>query len=106
MENTVFGVTQGSRVGRLEERVAILRRLFTESEGTHQGTYYQFERVKLEPRPVTQPHPAIWSVSNPRPADGDLSNPERATRRIARLGDGWMTTNFPPDEFARRWELI
>jgi alkanesulfonate monooxygenase SsuD/methylene tetrahydromethanopterin reductase-like flavin-dependent oxidoreductase (luciferase family) len=106
MENDVFGVTQGSRVGRLEEGVEILRRLFTEDEVSHHGKYYQFERARLEPRPVTRPHPAIWIVSNPRPANGDQANFERAMRRIARLGDGWMTTNFPPKEFRRRWELI
>lgn len=106
MENSAFGVTQASRVGRLEEGVQILRRLFTEERVTHRGTYYQFDDIILEPRPVTQPHPPIWIVSNPRPVNGDLSNLQRATKRIARLGDGWMTTNFPPDEWRRRWELI
>ncbi len=106
MENSAFGVTQGSRVGRLEEGVDILRRLFTEECVTHTGKYYQFNEITLEPRPVTQPHPAIWIVSNPRPVNRDSSNSERATKRIAQLGDGWMTINFPPDEWKRRWELI
>ena len=37
-------------------------------------------------------------TANPNPAYPKLS--ERALRRVARLGDGWMTTANTPDSFA------
>jgi alkanesulfonate monooxygenase SsuD/methylene tetrahydromethanopterin reductase-like flavin-dependent oxidoreductase (luciferase family) len=36
-----------------------MRKLFAEKNASHQGRFYQFEGVTLEPRPVQQPHPPI-----------------------------------------------
>src|SRR5215468_5097426 len=46
------GVQPKERAGRLEEGVAILRRLWTETHVTHHGKYYHFDDVTIEPQPV------------------------------------------------------
>lgn len=108
MEAEGFNVPQGERVGRLEEGIEILKAVWTNNPASYRGKYYQFTDVVSEPRPLTSPHPAIWIASNPRPTPNapGASNANRATRRIARLADGWMTTWLTASDFAQRWESI
>src|SRR5207245_718994 len=84
---------QAERVGRLEEGIAVLRRLFGGKNVSHQGRFYSFTNVTLEPRPVQQPCP-IWIASNPTGltwkggASASEAVIERSFRRIARHADG------------------
>jgi len=111
LEHAVMGVRSAERVGRLEEGITILRRLFAETNVTHRGRFYAFEGVTLEPRPLQQPCP-IWIASNPTGLTwkGGASAPpavvERALRRVARYADGWMTNKVSPEEFRRQWAAI
>jgi probable F420-dependent oxidoreductase len=53
-----FGVpldTPGVRISRLEESVALLKRLYREERVTHTGTYYQVQDACVAPKPA-QPH--------------------------------------------------
>lgn len=92
------------RVGRFEEGIDIVRKLWNAAPVSHRGTYYQFEDLVLEPRPLQQPMP-IWIANDP-----NLKRPELARRqcaRVAALADGWMTDGGPtPVEFAARWALL
>ena len=45
------------RVERLAEAVGLMKRLFTEDEVTHEGTYYRMQAAKCAPKTVQQPHP-------------------------------------------------
>ena len=47
------------RVERLAEAVPLLKRLFTEDEVSHAGTYYRHDRAHSGPKPVQRPHPPI-----------------------------------------------
>jgi alkanesulfonate monooxygenase SsuD/methylene tetrahydromethanopterin reductase-like flavin-dependent oxidoreductase (luciferase family) len=111
LEHRVMGVRSDERVGRLEEGVEILRKLFHESGAAHDGRFYRFDGVTLEPRPVQQPYP-IWITSNPTGLTwkGGASAPEpvveRNLRRVARHADGWMTNKVSPGEFRRQWSRI
>jgi alkanesulfonate monooxygenase SsuD/methylene tetrahydromethanopterin reductase-like flavin-dependent oxidoreductase (luciferase family) len=104
-EYAALGVDPKTRVGRLEEGITILRRLWTEDHVTHHGQYYRFEDVTLEPKPVQQPWPPIWLASSP-----SLSTKphlvERAFRRVARLGDGWMADIGSAARYRAWWEQI
>jgi alkanesulfonate monooxygenase SsuD/methylene tetrahydromethanopterin reductase-like flavin-dependent oxidoreductase (luciferase family) len=93
-----MGITNRERGPRLEEGVEILRRLWAEDRVTYSGRFYQLEDAFVEPKPVQKP-PPIWMVGTPR-LQGDLKVAERNLRRVARLGDGWMTTAWPPATFA------
>lgn len=108
MENDAFGVPQGERIARMVEGIKVLRALWASSPASFDGKFYRFADVVSEPRPATQPMPAIWIAANPRPsthADAK-TNIERATRRIVRHADGWMTTWLTPEDFADRWGLL
>ena len=58
-EHAVMGIASAERIGRLEEGIVVLRRLFHEKNVTHEGRFYRFQGVTLEPKPVQQPCP-IW----------------------------------------------
>src|SRR5262245_51507460 len=111
LEHSAMGVRSQERVGRLEESLVILRKLFKETGVSFNGRYHSFESVTLEPRPVQQPYP-IWIASNPTgltwKGGGSASEAavERAYRRVARHADGWMTNKLSPDEFRREWARI
>jgi len=47
------------RVDRLAEAVPLIKRLWTEDEVTHAGTYYRHERAHSGPQPVQRPHPPV-----------------------------------------------
>ena len=110
-EHLVMGIRSAERVGRLEEGIVILRRLFHEKKVSHDGRFYRFEDVTLEPAPVQQPCP-IWIASNPTGltwkggASASEAVVERAFRRVARYADGWMTNKVSPDQFRRQWARI
>ncbi len=111
LEHSVMGVSSGERVGRLEEGIVILRKLFAEKNVSHAGQFYRFTGVTVEPRPVQQPCP-IWIASNPTGltwkggASASDAVIERSFRRVARYADGWMTNKVSPDEFRGQWERI
>ena len=76
LEHRVMGIKDTERVGRLEEGITILKKLFEEENASHHGKYYQFEGVTIQPRPVQNPLP-IWIASNPTGLtwkDGDFSS--------------------------------
>jgi len=111
LEHRTMGITSKDRIGRLEEGVALLHRLFTEERVTHHGRFYQLDGVTVEPRPVQRPLP-IWIASNPTTVTYrvgqpvDRRNVERSFRRVARLADGWMTNKIPPAVFAEQWAIV
>jgi alkanesulfonate monooxygenase SsuD/methylene tetrahydromethanopterin reductase-like flavin-dependent oxidoreductase (luciferase family) len=111
LEHRVMGIRASERVARLEEGIAILRRLFGEKKASHQGRFYQFEGVSVEPPPIQQPHP-IWIASNPTGltwkggASAEDSVVERSFRRVARHADGWMTNKVSPAQFREQWARI
>jgi alkanesulfonate monooxygenase SsuD/methylene tetrahydromethanopterin reductase-like flavin-dependent oxidoreductase (luciferase family) len=98
LEMQNMGIANRERGPRLEEGIEILRKLWSEERVTYHGSFYQLEDAFVAPKPVQQP-PPIWVVGTPR-LQGDLRVAERNLRRVARLGDGWMTTAFPPQTFA------
>ena len=57
----VEGVRVEDRRGITDERLALVRRLLSETDVTHHGTFHSIERVTLEPRSVQQPHLPIWT---------------------------------------------
>ncbi|MBI4255053.1 MAG: LLM class flavin-dependent oxidoreductase [Candidatus Rokubacteria bacterium] len=110
-EHAVMGIASAERLGRLEEGIVVLRRLFHERNVTHEGRFYRFQGVTLEPRPVQQPCP-IWIASNPTGltwkggASASEAVVERSFRRVARHADGWMTNKLSPAEFSAQFGRI
>jgi len=79
LEYQALGKDFSDRSKRIEEQVALLRRLWTDESVTFEGRYEQLRGVGLSPMPVQRPIP-IW-FGGIAPA---------ALRRIGRLADGWF----------------
>jgi probable F420-dependent oxidoreductase len=47
------------RVDRMEEALALIKRLWTEERVTHDGTYYRVRDATVLPRPTQRPHPPV-----------------------------------------------
>ncbi len=73
------GLDFTSRGRRLDEAIAVCRRLWTEPAVEHHGEFYDFDEVCFEPKPVQQPPPILIGGES-----------EAALRRAERLGDGWL----------------
>ena len=106
MEQEAFGIPTGHRVRRMIENIEALRALWTLDKASYEGKYVNFSEVISEPKPLTKPHPPIWIAANPRPVSNDNSVIQKATKRVARLSDGWMTTMVTPQTFGERLEAI
>ena len=104
-EFAAFKQPLSERAPRLEEGITILRRLWAEDHVTHEGRFYQFRDVTLEPKPVQKPCP-IWIATNPKPELTKSHVMDRAIRRVGLLADGWMTDNTPVARFKERWDLV
>jgi probable F420-dependent oxidoreductase len=78
-----------TRGARIDESVEIVRRLWSEPTIEHHGTFFNFDPVVFEPKPV--------QTSIPIHVGGDS---RRALRRVAELGDGWIGMIQDPDTFA------
>ena len=89
------GVPTQERGKRLDEGIQILRRLWTESNVTHHGQFYQFENVTIEPKP-RKGSLDIWIGGK---SDAIL-------KRVVRLGDGWFPALTSPAEFKRDMEKL
>jgi len=78
-EFALYGAEPARRGARFEEQLAIVRGLWTQERLTFTGAYYTLEG-RLEPRPLTKPHPPVWIGGW-----GDLT-----LKRAATLADNWI----------------
>ena len=78
-EFALYGVDLEKRGARFEEQLAIMKALWTEDRVRFTGRYYTLEG-RLEPKPVTRPHPPVWIGGW-----GDLT-----LKRAATLADNWI----------------
>ena len=74
------GLDPATRGRRLDEALAVCKRLWTEPVVEHHGTFFDFGPVVFEPKPVQKPWPPIC-------AGGES---EAALRRAAGQCEGWM----------------
>lgn len=79
-EFTAFNMSLKERAPRLEESIALMRRLWTEEKVTHKGRFYQVEDGSLCLKPVHAGGPPIWMAGTA----------EAAIKRAARIADAWM----------------
>ncbi|MEX2145904.1 MAG: LLM class flavin-dependent oxidoreductase [Candidatus Rokuibacteriota bacterium] len=74
------GGAMGDRVGRFEEGLALMKRLWTEDEVTHHGRFYRVSGARPTARPCQTPYPRIWVAATS----------EAPIRRAARLGHAFF----------------
>lgn len=76
----VFGYSAELRARRFVEGINVVKALWTEPRATVRGTFWNFENVAMQPKPLQQPHPPIWFGARR----------EAPLRRAVRHGNGWM----------------
>lgn len=89
VEYEALGQDFKNRGIRSEEQVEVLRQLWTRELVTFEGRWHKITDAGINPLPVQRPIP-IWFGGTA----------ERALRRLARLGDGWLPL-MDPDENCR-----
>lgn len=96
-EFEALGMNFANRGDRIEEQVALLRRLWTDELVDFDGKWHAISHMGMNPRPVQRPIP-IWFG-----AMADV-----AIRRAARIGDGWLMSprTKPDDEMKRKIEMF
>lgn len=95
-ECEAVGIDPRTRGRRLDEALAVCRRLWTEETIAHRGEFYEFETVMFEPKPIQSPHPPILIGGESR----------AALRRAARHGDGWIGMWHTPETARAHIEQI
>jgi probable F420-dependent oxidoreductase len=98
VEFDALGMSFKDRGKRIEEQIALLRRLWTEPSVTLESKWHHVDRAGINPLPV-RPIP-LWMG-----ADSEV-----ALRRVARLADGLFAHFAPTDEGAAQaaafWEWV
>ena len=74
------------RGARMEEQIEVLRTLWRGGMVEHHGEFYDFDRLEIAPVPA-EPVPILIG-----------GHSERALRRAARIGDGWVGVMYGFDE--------
>src|SRR5215467_11186581 len=80
MPESIFGLSSGQRVRRFVEGIQVMKALWTQPRAQVSGTFWQFQNIAMEPKPVQKPHPPIWFGARQAPA----------LQRAVRYGEGWM----------------
>lgn len=100
------------------ESIEIVRRLWWEDKISYDGTYYKFDDVTLgSARPEAAPPILIGAgIYYPKEVGGpvhhDWENDKAGTfrlgpyKRVATLGDGWITPHATPEEYRESWSKI
>lgn len=88
-----------SNQARYDEHLAVITNGLGHEELTHQGRFWQFDRVPMRLRPLQAPHPPLWYMRNPETAArggmnaivvGSLDTFEANVIRYRRLWDHYQ----------------
>jgi len=70
------------RIGRTDEGLQLMIKLWTEDKVTFDGKYYSAKEAVIAPKPVQKPHPPIWV--------GSLRSTILQKQVTAKYGDAWV----------------
>ena len=90
------GVPVAQRGARLDESLLVMRKLWSGKPASHDGRFFKFDGVTMQPPPRQAGGPPIWC--------GGRS--DAALRRIGRMTDGWMSYVITPEMFRQGLEKI
>jgi probable F420-dependent oxidoreductase len=75
-----LGYSREKRVRRFVEALEVMKLLWTEPKASHEGPFWSFKNISMEPKPAQKPHPPVWFGGHH----------ENALRRAVKHGNGWM----------------
>jgi probable F420-dependent oxidoreductase len=79
-EFALYGTPLEKRGARFEEGLQLMKALWSDDAVTFRGHYYQLHEARIEPKPVSKPHPPVWIGGW-----GKLT-----LKRAAILADAWI----------------
>lgn len=87
----------GQRLTQLFEAIQLIQALWTQPVSNFQGAHFRLEDARCEPKPIQQPHPAIWVGGQG----------ERVTLKIvAARADGWDMDMLPLSTYDHKREIL
>ena len=93
----IFGLPSQRRIRRFVEALQVMKALWTQSKASVTGTYWQFDNVSMQPKPVQQPHPPVWFGARQEPA----------LRRAVKHGDGFMGAGSSSlEDFVQQYGIL
>lgn len=98
-KNSDFEILETSRLEknqRTDEFVEIANGLWKEEKFSYDGKFFKFEGAEMFPKPVQKPHPPFWFA-------GTI---EKALKRVAKYGQGWLPGGLTPEEYAKSVAFI
>ena len=95
-EYELCGVPLAERGARLSESLAVLRKLWAGKPATHDGRFFKFADIGMQPPSRQAGGPPIWC--------GGRS--DAALKRVALMTDGWMSYVVTPDMFRESLDKI
>ncbi len=94
-EFAACGVPFERRVGRMNEGLALARRLWQEEKVSHDG-FWSLKDASIGPRPFRPGGPPIWIA-------GSLP---QSLERAGRLYDGWLPNAGSPQDWTQGWSEV
>ena len=95
-EFDAVGVAFKARGRHFERNVDILLRLLTEERVTLKVDEFNLREAVMVPRPIQRPRPPVL-------VGGYV---DAVLKRVATMGDGWLTYFYTPESFSRAWQKI
>ena len=99
-ESGAYGIELGSikeRFDRFEEACEVLISLLSKDTTTFDGKFYQLKDARNEPKGPQKPHPPICIGG---------SGEKRTLRITAKYAQHWNFVGGPPEEFARKRDVL
>ncbi len=87
-----FNTEKKVRIGRFEEALSLVRRLWVEEGVSHHGQHFHLDDATCTIRPLQTPHPPIWIAANN----------DSAVRRAGAFGCPWLANPHAKTETLRR----
>jgi probable F420-dependent oxidoreductase len=89
-EYVALGVPFERRGDILDEQLEVFSRVWRDLPASHEGEFYRFDNVWLEPKPSRAGGPVLWF--------GGSSVHPRLVRRLVRYGQGFNPLGSPSDQ--------
>lgn len=110
-EFELMGVPYRERGRRMDEAIEAVKALWAGDGATYEGRYYRFRDLTIDPKPVQQPHPAIWIGGGTQPSERvygqTVANIDPVLRRIARHADTWVPhSSATPEMVSGDWAKL
>ena len=94
-EQMAFGVERSERAAWFDEALPLIRRIWNESSVDHHGERFDYNGLRVEPKPLQQTID-VW-MGGAAPAE---------LRRVGRLADGWLPSFCTPAIAEAGWAVV